>query len=341
MSERAVSKTSKPAPEIESLHQLLERDTASLIEEAWEARRRHFPYRIDFAAPSAKRYDTAHFRNRSHAFVDISITGTTCALRCEHCDGRLLETMQPATTPQELLRLGKALHEKGCQGVLVSGGASIGGEVPLQRFGEALGELKRIGLRVIVHCGLIDRATACSLKEAGVDQVLLDIIGDSETIREIYHLDKRPEDYRRALETLREVGLSLAPHVVIGLHRGEVRGEFEAIRHIAAVGVDRLVLVVLSPLPRAPLADVSPPVLAEIARVIAVARIQNPLTLISLGCARPAGVSKVDLERLAVDAGVNAVAYPAEQTVDYAQKRGLEVRFHELCCSLNESSLPQ
>lgn len=314
----------------------LQQPVAQLIELAWALRQRNFPRQIAFAAPGAKRYDIAHFRNHPRSFVNVSVTGMSCALRCEHCQGRLLETMAPATTPRDLLRLGKALWAKGGQGLLVSGGADLAGVVPLRSFAPALGELKKIGLKVIVHCGLIDRVTALALKDASVDQVLIDVIGDAETCREIYHLDRQPEDFRESLAILKEAGLTIAPHVVIGLHRGTVRGEYEALRHVAEVGVDHLVLVVLSPLARTPLARVSPPMPEEVARIMAVARLQNPITPISLGCARPADPIKGAIERLAIDAGVNAIAYPTEPTVDYASERGLEARFHELCCTLSE-----
>ncbi len=310
------------------------RSLQDLLAEAWALRRRHFPDRIDLAAPGARRYDTACFQNHPHSFAHVSVTGSACALRCEHCRERLLEAMLPATTSEELRRLGRALQAQGAQGLLVSGGADPAGQVPLLPFVEALAELKQMGLKVIVHCGLADRATAQGLREAGVDQVLLDVIGDAETSRAIYHLDRGPADYRQALEVLKEAGLTLAPHVVIGLHRGQVRGEYEALRRIAAVGVDRVVLVILTPMPGTPLEHTPPPPPDEAGRVMAIARLLNPTTPLSLGCARPAGPAKAVYERLAVDAGVNAVAYPTEQTVAYARERGLEPVFHQLCCSL-------
>ncbi len=305
-----------------------------LLAEAWALRCRHFPDRIDLAAPGARRYDTACFQNHPHSFVHVSVTGTACALRCEHCRGRLLEAMLPAPTPGDLRRLGRTLHGQGTQGVLVSGGADQAGQVPLLPFAGALAELKGMGLKVIVHCGLADRATARGLKEAGVDQVLLDIIGDAETSRAIYHLDRAPADYRRALETLKEEGLALAPHVVIGLHRGRLRGEYQALREIAAVGVERIVLVILTPMAGTPLEDSAAPPPDDAARVMAAARLLCRTTPLSLGCARPAGAQKIEYERLAVDAGINAIAFPTEQTVAYARERGLEPVFHELCCSL-------
>ncbi len=325
---------------VPSLAGHLAQGTAALLAEAWTLRQRRFPPRLDLAAPGARRYDTGHYRNHRHSFLHVSVTGVACALGCEHCAGRLLAGMLPAPTPAELVRLGLEARERGTEGLLVSGGADATGRVPLMPFAAALAELKRAGLLVIVHCGLIDRPTALALARSGVDQVLLDVIGDRETCRQVCHLDRGPEDYRQTLVALREAGLRLAPHVVIGLHRGEVRGEYEALRHIAGVGVDRLVLVVFSPQAHTPLADASPPAPEEAARVMAVARLLNPDTPLALGCARPVGPHKATLERLAVDAGVNALAYPLDKTVDYAQERGLAVHFHERCCSLGEIPPP-
>ncbi len=45
--------------------------------------------------------------------------------------------------------------------------------------------------KVIVHTGLIRREIAEELKEAGVDQILIDVIGDEDTIHEVYHLEQK------------------------------------------------------------------------------------------------------------------------------------------------------
>jgi uncharacterized radical SAM superfamily protein len=37
-----------------------------------------------------------------------------------------------------------------------------------------------------------------------------------------------------------------------------------------------------------------------------------------LGCARPLGLMKREIDRLAIDAGLNGIAYPADGIVDYA-----------------------
>ena len=196
---------------------------------AWQARVDHFPPWLGLAVPGARHYQTEHYRNEPHRFATISLTGTACALNCAHCGRHLLDSMYAAPTPEELDALGHRLLAQGCQGVLLSGGADALGAVPLRRHLPAIAALKKMGLRVIVHTGLTDQETAEGLFEAGIDQALFDVIGAEETIRAVYGLPYTPQDYARGLAVLRRAGLQVAPHVVIGLHFGQVRGELNAL----------------------------------------------------------------------------------------------------------------
>ncbi len=317
-------------PEIEALYR---RPLEKLVAEAWAVRQANFLPLLKLAAPGAKHYEVNGFRNSPHRFVDVSLTGRVCALQCEHCRGRLLETMRPATTPAALRALADELTSKGCQGVLLSGGSDSEGRVPLQGYLEAIAYLKERGLQVIVHSGLPDKATARELKAAGVDQVLLDVIGDKQTIHQVYHLDKTPEDYAAALALLKEAGLSIAPHIVIGLHFGQIRGELEALRQITAAEVEAAVLVVLNPLRGTPMGEFPPPPAEAVGKIVALARLLNPRTPLALGCARPT-LTRAAMERLAIAAGVNTLAYPGEEAIAYARSLGLAVEFAEVCCSL-------
>ena len=313
---------------------LFHRPWKELQSAAWKVRRTHHADDLTFAVPGAKRYQTEHYCNTPHRFASISVTGRECALQCEHCKGRLLVGMRNGSTPQDMLAVGKRLIAQGCEGVLISGGADVHGAVPLKPHLSAIAQLKAWGLRVIVHTGLLDRETAEGLKAAAVDQVLLDIVGDADTIHQVLHLDYSPDDYAEALAMLREMGIPVAPHVIAGLHYGQLRGELNALETIARVGADVVVLIVLRPLPHTPMADV-PPVEPEIVgRLAAVARLLNPTTPLTLGCARPSGPAKIEMERQAVLAGVNSVAYPDPATVRLAGELGLRGSFVESCCTL-------
>ncbi|MEA3377850.1 MAG: radical SAM protein [Chloroflexota bacterium] len=316
------------------IERLYHRPAEELLDQAWALRRAHFPPALKLAAPGAKRYQIEGFRNHPHRFAAISLTGRACALRCEHCQGQLLESMYPASTGQALRDLADELVAKGCQGVLLSGGADHQGQVPLDGHLEAIACLKALGLTVIVHTGLVDEGTARDLKTAGVDQVLVDVIGDEETIRQVYHLDKKPDDYAATLAVLKEVGLDIAPHVVIGLHFGQIRGELAALEMITNAEPEAIILVVLNPLPGTPMARFPAPSAEIVGRLAAVARVLNPERRISLGCARPAGPMKAERERLAIAGGINALAYPTQAALRYARSRSLALEWREACCSL-------
>ncbi len=59
-----------------------------------------------------------------------------------------------------------------------------------------------------------------------------------------------------------------------------------------------------------------------------------PTTKINLGCGRPMGEMKKQLDRAAIDNGINGIAYPADGAIAYAGTRGLDPKLYEFCCSL-------
>ncbi|MGR6836371.1 radical SAM protein [Syntrophomonas erecta] len=289
---------------------------------------------IIFAVPGAKHYQNQFYINRRNSFVNISVTGHSCQLNCTHCQGRLLKTMLPAVTPSMFRHHIDRLLKAGCRGILVSGGSDRKGRVPLSHFCPEFHYAREQGLDVLVHSGLVDKEIALALKEAGVNQVLMDIIGDPETIRSVYHLKAVPQDYLDAMLNCREVGLPIAPHIVIGLHFGNVKGEFKALEMIRTVKPECLVLVILTPAPGTAMEKVAPPPLEQVREVLSCAgRLFSDIP-ITLGCARPAGKYKLAVEKAAVDEGFAGIAYPAEETVEYALQLGLKIGFREQCCSL-------
>ncbi len=122
---------------------------------------------VRFYAPSFVHYRTGYYHSSAADFPTVSVTGTSCALNCKHCEGKVLETMTPAETPAKLLEVAVKLKQNGALGFLVSGGCLPDGSVPLAPFIPALEQVKRkLGLTVFVHTGIIDFATASALKSA-------------------------------------------------------------------------------------------------------------------------------------------------------------------------------
>jgi uncharacterized radical SAM superfamily protein len=225
---------------------------------------------------------------------------------------------------------------RGARGILVSGGSDRRGRVPLLRHVPDLARIRReLGLLVRVHPGLPDEETAAALGEVGVDGAMLDVIGADATIREVYHLDVGVGEYALVLDRLDAHGVPLVPHIILGLHHGRMLGEWAALDLVARHRPKLVVLVVLMPLTGTAMQGVTPPSVEEIGAFFETARAAMPDTPITLGCARPLGRVKAAIDRRAVDAGLDGIAYPAEGIVAYARSRGLAPRFHDACCGVD------
>ena len=292
------------------------------------------PRKINFFAPSFTSYKTSRLRSSPNQFPTISVTGNFCALHCKHCGGKVLETMLAANTPAKLYEVATKLKQKGCLGCLVSGGCLPDGSVPLKSFIPALARIKKeLDLVVIVHTGVVDLGTAFALKNAEVDAALIDIIGSDEMIRQVYDLNVTTANYEESLRAMSTAGLNFVPHVIVGLQNGRLSGEFRALKMISRFNPSALVIIAFMPIRGTEMAAVTPPQPSEIARVIATARLMFPKTPLALGCMRPKGKSRDETDMLAVRAGVDAVAFPSEEAVKYAETQGYEVSFSSYCCS--------
>jgi len=58
-----------------------------------------------------------------------------------------------------------------------------------------------------------------------------------------------------------------------------------------------------------------------------------PQTPIALGCMRPKGMHRAETDVLAIKAGVDAIAFPAEEAIKFAESQGFEMVFSSYCCS--------
>lgn len=306
------------------------------FDSAWKVRKESFPDVVYFSTPGFIRYDTEWHKNSSLGFVSVSVTGKACRLGCDHCNGHILNRMVPATTPAQLASVADKLAVRGCRGFLLSGGADKNGSVPLGEFAEAVRDIKRKhGFCIAAHTGLVDDFLASRLAIAGIDAAMIDVIGSTSTIRRVCHLDASPQSYIASIRKLRAHNIPVAPHVVLGLDYGRLRGEVHALRALSTCDIQALVLVVVMPLAGTRMAHVSPPELPQLAEIFVLARHLFPTTSIFLGCARPAGKYKSDVEVLAIRAGFNGIAFPGREVVSLAAELGLKATFSDACCALS------
>ncbi len=301
-------------------------------------RRENFPDTIAFHAPGLKRYKTSEYEVHDAAeFVSVSVTGSHCALNCEHCNTGVLQGMPDLSRyGGSLFELCAALAEKGARGVLVSGGSDKKGRVPLlKHIPDMIRIRKELGMTIRVHPGLPDEETCAGLGEVGIDGAMVDIIGHEETIREVYHLHYGPEAYEIILANLQKYDVPTIPHIILGLHFGKMLGEWRALEMIANYPPKLLVLVILMPLSGTAMALTKPPSLEEIGEFFELTRKTMPETPVMLGCARPLGRMKYEIDRLAIAAGFNGIAYPAEGIISEAENRQLRPKLINACCGVS------
>src|SRR3972149_2910269 len=132
----------------------------------------------------------------SDTFPSISVTGSSCSLMCQHCRGKLLQRLIPATTSQELEKKAMLLHRSGAKGILLTGGCDERGRVPIKNLIPAIKNLKeKTDLILIAHTGFISTEEAELLKNSGLDGIGFDVMGDMTSVLEVYGLHVSENEY--------------------------------------------------------------------------------------------------------------------------------------------------
>lgn len=290
---------------------------------------------IRFSTPTFKEYATSEMKGCSkNSFPAFSVTAGACALDCDHCQARILEPMIPATTPDMLDRKVRDLVLlQDLQGFLLSGGSNRRNEIKYEKYLPVIEKLKRDFpyLKVAIHSALLDEPRARSMESAGVDTAMMDVIGASETIRDVYHLDRPVEDFERTLAALCSTRMEIVPHIVIGLHYGRLLGEANALDICARHGIHSLVLVVVMPFYTRGFAT---PATADVGRIFLEARQRLSEKQVLLGCARPAGMHKRVTDAYAVMAGLDGIAFPADGAVALCEAIRRPYEQSHACCSI-------
>jgi len=282
-----------------------------LLTESWSLRRESFPPEIEFVYPGQT--------------LPVSTTGRECELGCAHCGGHYLRTM---LTLQQAL----CAKEENKKSYLLSGGCDLTGTVPHLQRQEEVSALSRLG-RLNIHSGLVGEEQAAELSRYAA-VVSFDFVSDDETIAAVYGLkDISAQNYLDSYRLLRRY-TRVVPHLCIGLKGGEIRGECSALETLQQEGADAISFIVFRPTPGTAFARRQPPPAEEAARVIATARLLFPRASLYLGCMRPGGRYRSELDCLAVRAGINKIVQPSPAARNLAAGLGLRIIRSEECCSL-------
>jgi len=299
------------------------------------------PRPMRFSTPTFKEYETSELSGcNKNSFPAFSITAAACGLNCDHCQKKILEPMIPATNPGMLdQKVRHLIESQELNGFLLSGGSNKRNEINYTRYLPVVEQLKSDypDIRIAVHSALMKEQQAKDMESAGVDTVMMDVIGAQETIQQVYKLDRPVADFEETLAALCSTSMEVTPHIVIGLHYGQILGEANALDIVSRYPVTALVLVVIMPFYSKPGTFVTPGT-SDVGRIFLEARERLPEKQVLLGCARPPGMHKRVTDAYAIMAGLDGIAFPADGAVSVAHSIGRPFEQAHSCCSIKLGS---
>ena len=273
-------------------------------------------------------------------FPSISMSGNSCALSCKHCNHTYLNDMQALIKPVQLIDACRKFAEDNAVGFLLSGGCDKQGKMlNLRKMLPAIKKIKNeTNLIIKLHTGFVDRNLAEDIVSAGVDIASVEVVGSNDTIMDIFDFDARVDSYRNTLESLESAGMPfIVPHICIGLHYGELDGEFNALEIIKkSCDPSLLVMIIFRPTKGTALERCKMPALDDIAVVVRKAKELFPGKDVSLGCIRPRSRLREEIELAVLQAGATRMEIPSKNTLKSAEKMGYTIRTIDACCALPE-----
>ncbi len=267
-------------------------------------------------------------------FTPVSLTGTRCSLKCKHCNSHYLRHMLDGSDGK-LYSQACLLKEKGAKGILLSGGSAADGSVPTYTQAETIRKIKReTKLKISAHTGIVNDLQVRTLSDY-LDMALVDVIGDDETIHNILGIDAGVQDYEDSLRHLSSARIPLAPHIIVGLHDGKLKGELKALEIVKKFNPEVVVMVIFIPTKGTALEATAPPRVEDVVKVMTKARLMFDVPL-SLSCVRPGGRYRSMLDMYAILSGIDRIAVPSRNAYATCRELGLNViEIQKMCCSYN------
>lgn len=273
-------------------------------------------------------------------FPSISMSGNRCILQCKHCNHTYLNDMQNLIKPEKFLEIVRRFVDNGVVGFLLSGGCNKDGEMlNLRKLLPIIKQVKNeTDLIIKLHTGFVDKELAEDIVSVGIDIASLEVVGSNETIKEIFNFDATTDSYFKTLQNLESAGIPyIVPHVCIGLHYGNLKGEFNALEIIKkSCNPALLVMIIFRPTKGTVMENCKIPSICNISIVVKKAKEIFPNKDISLGCIRPRTRCREEIELTTLQAGVTRMEIPLKNTVKAAKDMGYKIKTINACCALPE-----
>jgi len=285
-----------------------------------------------------------YFFYPSRETLEVSLTGSACALNCAHCNAQYLLGMK---TKEEILKIIENNPNR-YKSILISGGSTKDGKVPILDHMDFIKKVYSMGLKINFHTGLLSKEEIESIKPYA-ERISFDFVYDDRVIKEVYHLeDKTKEDFEKTYLLMRRLiggrierpdnipSSRVVPHITLGLKCGEIDdGEVETIDELAFIKPTLLVIDVFIPTKGTPYENCPKPDLNKVLQIIDKAyRRMSRTTTLFLGCMRPFGEYREILDVEAYKLGVKGFVLPSRSLKELVKKEGEEVLESNECCAL-------
>jgi biotin synthase len=243
----------------------------------------------------------------------LSIKTGGCAEDCAYCPQSAKFAAETGVEATKLMDIGKVLtdakqaKEAGATRFCMGAAWTRPKDKDLDSVAEMVREVKKMGLETCVTLGMLTKDQSVRLKDAGLDYYNHNI----DTSRGYYKDIITTRDFDERLETLahvRNAGINVCCGGIVGMGEAvDDRLQFlvelgNLPQHPQSVPINRLVAV-----PGTPLADVDPIDDLDFVRMIAVARLMMPASVVRLSAGRE--TMSDTMQALCFMAGASSIFY--------------------------------
>ena len=256
--------------------------------------------------------------------LSISLTDHECQQKCAHCNGHYLKGMQPFSKLD-------GVNLNAYDAVLISGGSTSAGEVPIRQHVDAILSLPP-HLKLNLHTGYQSAESLLPLKQKN-PVVSFDLPVCDEVVKEVYGLPYSHDDFRRLyLEYSRH--FRTVAHVTLGLApSGKAAEEMATVKFLAESGASEVVFLIFRPTPGTRMCNIAPPAIERVIPVLVEAR-RLFADRVQIGCMRPAGIYRRNFDILAWLHGYRRFVMPDHKLLQILEENGISIICRSNCCAL-------
>jgi hypothetical protein len=257
----------------------------------------------------------------------ISLTEDKCYLNCNHCNKHYLKNMK---TIKDISNL----YEEGFTSFLISGGYNINYKIPLKENFDELTEFKKTHkIKYNIHTGLVEEKDIETIKFLH-DKVSFDLVGSEKTYKDVYNINKFNESWK-SFDLLLKNEIEVVPHITIGLNRGKISHESEALKrlHDYKEKISEIIFLVFIPTKGSNFQNAIPCKIEEVENIILKAKDLFEDKTLTLGCMHPKGLYRKDLQETLLGK-VNKMVQPLKTTINKAKNEKYEIYYSYECCAL-------